>query len=248
MRRANTPAPTAGTASAMTGTAMLPELVPVLSSGRHRNPRKGACFMEMASFLAGERWSDHPSCTHPLLASLARLVNDTLSDAERPRLLTLIPDVVGLTGSDLDLDVLIATRAAAAALPVAPATRQNVLAVGLLTSQRLAATRPSVRADVDDLCRAAFAAAPEAHEWAQRYARDVVVSERTYRRQTAPHTVAYAVEGIAVACTDDVAGRLVRLLEETVADVAGRVERPQPGTTRDLLPSGGHGGAVHRAG
>ena len=68
----------------MTGAAMLPELVPVLSSGRHRNPRKGACFMEMASYLAGERWSDHPSCTHPLLASLARLVNDTLSDAERP--------------------------------------------------------------------------------------------------------------------------------------------------------------------
>ena len=55
-----------------------PELVPVLSAGRHRNPRKGACFMEMASFLAGERWSDHPSCTHPLLASLARLVNDSL--------------------------------------------------------------------------------------------------------------------------------------------------------------------------
>ena len=34
-------------------------------AGRHRNPRKGACFMEMASFLAGERWSDHPQCTHP---------------------------------------------------------------------------------------------------------------------------------------------------------------------------------------
>ena len=117
----------------------LPELVPVLSAGRHRNPRKGACFMEMASFLAGERWSDHPSCTHPLLASLARLVNDSLGDADRGRLVTLIPDVVGLTGTDLDLDLAIATRAAAAALPVAPSTRQNVLAVGLLTAQRLAA-------------------------------------------------------------------------------------------------------------
>ncbi len=62
----------------------LPDLVPVLSAGRHRNPRKGACFMEMASFLAGERWSDHPSCTHPLLASLARLVNDSLGDATGP--------------------------------------------------------------------------------------------------------------------------------------------------------------------
>jgi hypothetical protein len=203
----------------------LPDLVPVLSTGRHRNPRKGACFMEMASFLAGERWSDHPKCTHPLLASLARLVNDSLGDADRPRLVTLIPDVVGLTGSDLDLDEMIATRAAAAALPVAPSTRQNVLAVGLLTTQRLAAARPTVRSDVAALSRAAFASAPDAHAWAERYARDAVVSERTYRRQTAPHTVAYAVEGIAVACVDDVADRLVRLLEQTVADVAVRVGR-----------------------
>ena len=211
------------TLSDLSNLSDLPDLVPVLSAGRHRNPRKGACFMEMASFLAGERWSDHPSCTHPLLASLARLVNDSLGDADRPRLLTLIPDVVGLTGSDLDLDLVIATRAAAASLPVAPSTRQNVLAVGLLTTQRLAATRSTVHAHVDALCAAAFASAPEAHAWAGRYAREAVVSERTYRRQTAPHTVAYAVEGLAVACVDDVADRLVALLEETVADVGSRV-------------------------
>ena len=40
-----------------------PALLPVLSRGKHRNPRKGACFMEFASLLAGERWSDHPACT-----------------------------------------------------------------------------------------------------------------------------------------------------------------------------------------
>jgi hypothetical protein len=38
-----------------------PALLPVLSRGKHRNPRKGACFMEFASLLAGERWSDHPA-------------------------------------------------------------------------------------------------------------------------------------------------------------------------------------------
>src|SRR4029077_9468441 len=59
----------------------VPDLVPVLSRGKHRHPRQGACFMELASFVAGERWSDHPACTHPLLASLARLVNDATSDA-----------------------------------------------------------------------------------------------------------------------------------------------------------------------
>ena len=52
-------------------TSTLPDGLPILSRGRHRNPKRGACFMELASVLAGERWSDHPSCTHPLLAQLA---------------------------------------------------------------------------------------------------------------------------------------------------------------------------------
>ena len=30
-----------------------PDGVPVLSRGKHRSPRRGACFMEFASFLAG---------------------------------------------------------------------------------------------------------------------------------------------------------------------------------------------------
>ncbi|WP_270888700.1 hypothetical protein [Pedococcus sp. 5OH_020] len=201
----------------------LPDLVPVLSAGRHRNARKGACFMEMASFLAGERWSDHPTCTHPLLASLARLVNDSLSDDDRPRIAGFIPDVVGLTSADVEIDVAIATRAAAAALPVAPATRQNVLAVGLLTSQRMVATLPSPEPALEELCRTAFACAPQARAWAERYARDARVSERTFRRQTAPHIVSYAVEGIAVACVADPADRLVTLLEDTIRDTATRI-------------------------
>jgi hypothetical protein len=77
--------------------AELPALVPVLSRGKHRNARKGACFMEFAAYLAGERWSDHPSCTHPLLSELARQVNDCTSDEHRSRLVPLIPSVIGLT-------------------------------------------------------------------------------------------------------------------------------------------------------
>ena len=67
----------------------LPALLPTLSRGKHRSPRKGACFMEFASLLAGERWSDHPACTHPLLAAVARHVNDYTSDAARARLAEL---------------------------------------------------------------------------------------------------------------------------------------------------------------
>lgn len=81
--------------------------------------------METASYLAGERWSDHPTCTHPLLGSLARLVKDALTDSERSQLLSLIPDVVGLTGDDPLIDMAIATSAPAAALPVGSAPSQS---------------------------------------------------------------------------------------------------------------------------
>src|SRR5664280_464897 len=89
----------------MKPTVTAPESMPVLSRGRHRNPRRGACFMEMASFMAGESWSDHPACTHPLLAELARLVNDSVSDRLRPRLVPMIPSVIGLTSQDVHVDV-----------------------------------------------------------------------------------------------------------------------------------------------
>ena len=211
----------------MSPQADLPDLVPVLSAGRHRNPRKGACFMEMASYLAGEKWSDHPACTHPLLASLARMVNDCLSDEDRPRIAGFIPDVVGLTSDDLEVDVAIAIRAAAAALPIAPAVRQNVMAVGLLTSGRMLLALDGEHGDLEKLCRDAFTAVPEAHAWALRYARDSRTSERTFRRQTAPHIVAYAVEGIAVACVPDPATELVNLLHSCIQDTARRVPTRQ---------------------
>lgn len=217
----------------MSAASRLPDLVPVLSAGRHRSPRKGACFMEMASYLAGERWSDHPACTHPLLSSLARLVNDALPDSERAQLLPLIPDVVGLIGDDPLIEVTIATRAAAAALPVAPAARQNALAVGLLTCQRMLAQTTSGREEaLRRVAGDALRAAPAAAQWARRYTdtREVRVNERTFSRQTAPHIVSYAVQGLAGACVPDVPARLVGLLRACVADTAaltGRLQRAQ---------------------
>jgi hypothetical protein len=117
----------------------LPVLLPTLSRGKHRSPRRGACFMEFASLLAGERWSDHPACTHPLLAAVARHVNDCTSDAGRARLAELIPTVIGLTGEDLHIDARIALGSARLALPVAAAERQGILAVGVLSCERVLA-------------------------------------------------------------------------------------------------------------
>jgi hypothetical protein len=76
--------------------APVPDGMPVLSRGKHRNPARGACFMEYTALLAGEPFSDAPLCVDRELAAVLRHANDTLSDADRPRLLPLLGRAVGL--------------------------------------------------------------------------------------------------------------------------------------------------------
>jgi hypothetical protein len=189
------------------------EFLPVLSRGKHRSPRKGACFMEYASFLAGERWSDHPACTHPLLAALARAVNDNSTDEARQHLAELIPDVIGLTGDDIRIEVHIALRAATAALPVVAEEQQRVMAVAVLTCERLLADLGGRRdTQVSDHSQDALQSAPLAAAWAHRYTRGIAVPPRVFRRQTAPAIISCAVRGIARACVPEPDRRLRELL------------------------------------
>lgn len=204
----------------------VPELVPQLSRGKHRNPRKGACFMELASYLAGERWSDHPACTHPMLATLARLVNDHTTDAGRGELVDLVPSVIGLTSDDPHLDVQLAVRAAATALPVAAADRQRVLAVSILAAERARAEldgHPGAAVTLSDASRSALAQVPDAAQWAQHFTRQVVTTPKGFHRYAAPNTLRHAVVGIAQACIPDPDRMLRDLLAAAVADVRGSV-------------------------
>jgi hypothetical protein len=209
----------------------LPDLMPMLSRGKHRSPRKGACFMEMAAYLAGERWSDHPSCTHPLLAFVARLVNDLTSDRGRQRLVELIPSVIGLTTEDPRADVSIALRCATTALPIASEERQKTLAVSVLAAERTLATlegRPPGRLGVTSA--QAMESAPLAARWARTFASGLDASVDGFRRFGAPNTVRIAVPGIAEACVPDPDSRLHQLLVAAIADCAAvcgdeRVER-----------------------
>jgi len=204
-----------------------PDIVPVLSTGRHRSPRKGACFMEMASYLAGERWSDHPKCTHPLLAGLARQVNDTVPDSVRARLAPMIPSVIGLTGEDPRIEATLALQCARTALPIASHTRQNVLALGILSCERVLAEldgRP--RDSLTAASRAALDEVPASERWAREFRADLPLTARAFRRQTAPHLVALSVEGVAEACVDDPYNRLVDMLEECIELTAELVGRP----------------------
>jgi hypothetical protein len=203
-----------------------PTLLPLLSRGKHRSPRKGACFMELASVLAGERWSDHPACTHPLLAAVARHVNDYTSDAGRSRLADLIPSVIGLTGDDPRIDARIALRSATTALPVVAAEWQRVMAVGVLACERVLAEldgRPL--GELQAHSRSALAQAPHAAAWATRFTRGARSSTRRFRRQAAPTIVGNAAEAIAHACVPDPDGMLRDLLAQAIGECASLVGR-----------------------
>jgi hypothetical protein len=196
------------------------DYLPVLTRGKHRSPRQGACFMEFASYLAGERWSDHPRCTHPLLAALARHVNDVLPDDRRQDLLGLVPDVIGLATSDRRADVLIALRAATTALPVVSEERQQVMALAVLTCERQLAELDDRAADAPLSARstAAFDSTPGAAAWARQHRRDTRLPARVFRRQTAPAIVRCAVPWIRQACVADPSEILVELLAGAIDD------------------------------
>jgi hypothetical protein len=218
----------------------VPDMLPVLSRGKHRTPRNGACFMELASYLAGERWSDHPACTHPLLASVARLVNDHTSDEGRPRLVELIPSVIGLTGDDLHIDALITLRCATIALPVAAADRQRVLAVSVLVCERVLAQhdgRPvdSLSPDSERVLRAV----PEAAQWADRFTSSIRTRPGAFRQQAAPHAVGYAVEGAAHALVPDPDVMLRRMLVESIEICAAWTGKEASAIEVGLMASSG---------
>lgn len=59
-----------------------------LASGGHKRAAEGMCMLEAAAYLAGEKFSDHPQCVSPVIASFGRAWNDALrSNEERDRLL-----------------------------------------------------------------------------------------------------------------------------------------------------------------
>ncbi|HEX6683612.1 MAG TPA: hypothetical protein VF062_12495 [Candidatus Limnocylindrales bacterium] len=203
-----------------------PTLMPLLSRGKHRSPRSGACFMEMASLLAGQRWSDHPACTHPLLAALARYVNDYTSDAGRQRLAPLIPSVIGLTSDDLRVDARIALRCATTALPVVSADRQRALAVAILATDRVLADLDGRSpGTLEERSSQALAKVPHAEKWAEQFTARLPMTPKAFRRRSAPSIVGCAVVGIAQACTPDPNSLLRDLLAAAIDDFRAETSR-----------------------
>ena len=78
-----------------------------LSRGKHRSPREGACVMELASMLAGRRFSDWVPCVDPAIGAFLRGYNDHLSDELRQDLYRYAATVL-----DTWVDVELAERRA----------------------------------------------------------------------------------------------------------------------------------------
>ena len=66
-----------------------------LAKGKHSSPSSGACVMELASMLAGEAFTDHPTSVSPAIAGFLRAYNDSVDDIRRQDLYAFAAKVVG---------------------------------------------------------------------------------------------------------------------------------------------------------
>ncbi len=114
---------------------------PTLSPGRHLAAADGTCLMEAVSRVAGLPWSDAPSCTHPLLGLLARLVNDASSDSGRRRLVALVPGLVAAGPGDADREAVLTAHIATACTTAAMRSRPTLLLAQLHHASLVASRR-----------------------------------------------------------------------------------------------------------
>src|SRR3954469_7935819 len=68
-----------------------------LTKGRHDSPDRGACVMELASILAGDRFTDHPRDVCPVIAGFLRSYNDLLPDGQNEELYAYASLAIGTT-------------------------------------------------------------------------------------------------------------------------------------------------------
>jgi hypothetical protein len=99
--------------------------------------------MEYVSVLAGQRFTDHPRCTHPALAGLARQVNDRIRDDEvRSRLALLAPALIGTRGGDPRLTPTISLACLRAAARAGAADPREIRRQLMLVQSRLTRLSP----------------------------------------------------------------------------------------------------------
>ena len=97
-----------------------------LSKGKHTSAQDGACVMELASMLGGERFSDHPESVSPVIGAFLRAYNDWIDDRRRQDLYGYASKVVGSRSRD-DVEQARADRLAAWAMQMRRRTWTRML-------------------------------------------------------------------------------------------------------------------------
>jgi hypothetical protein len=189
--------------------------------------------MEYTSTLAGERWTDSPRCTDPVLAAVARAVNDYTSERGRSRLAVLASDLTTANGAGPAAARAVARRCLLTALPyadhAADGGRRRVIVVALLGLERASAghtrgwSADLLGADVD----LALLTCADEVEPAAELVGDLRVGVREHARRALPTAVECAVATIA-AGADDPDDVLHALLVDCLADY---LSAGQPPTT-----------------
>jgi hypothetical protein len=103
----------------------------LLGQGAHTDPRHGSNVLELASVLAGDRWSANPESVHPALAAAADTVNDLLTDDRRRLLVPLAPWLLGTNSADPRIWPAVASVCIRAAMPSVPGPDQSRLLADL---------------------------------------------------------------------------------------------------------------------
>lgn len=172
--------------------------------------------IEVTSRLAGEPWTDYPSCVHPTLGAVARSVYDHSSDDGRRGLLPLAPALIGTANTGLEVPARIVATCVSTALASPRPER-----IPADRSRRLRAARRTALYLLGRTCGPESAAAThlDREEETRRATRMWVraldplrLTEPVYRVLVSPGAAAEAVAVAAAASGGDGDQRLSQLL------------------------------------
>lgn len=183
--------------------AGLPDGLPTPGRFAHLHPDDGACLMEAAALLATGRFTDSPPGTNPVLAALARAVNDSVSEPTRRALWPLAADLADARPVDRTYSPLLIGAVVDAARRLRPESR------------RLKRRGTACRARAD---RLAHARTPEA---------PARIADLLWWRGPGHHHLEHALRVLSAAPDADL--RLSQLLRQGVVDA--RATRSGPSVT-----------------
>jgi hypothetical protein len=139
-----------------------------LGRGKHSSPEHGVCAMELASMLAGERFSDRPRAVCPVVGAFLRTYNDAVDDERRQDLYRFAAEAVG-TAATVEVERRRAERCVAWAAEVAPGSRFGL---------RRWATRRRFAAAGEFAARAAARQPDAEHHWRALLFLDELIGDR----------------------------------------------------------------------